>query len=91
MRRLFLRSTSYTSGANWVWKRGERITGFVDLALERAYHYRAGGASEPMPLPEELASREAEARFNELDQLKLSIDRLDARIERLACKVNVTP
>lgn len=34
-----------------------------------------------------VGQREAEARFNELDQLKLSLDRLDARIQRLASKV----
>ncbi|MBF7729904.1 ubiquinone biosynthesis accessory factor UbiJ [Pseudomonas sp. N040] len=38
-----------------------------------------------------VGQREAAARFNELDQLKLSLDRLDARIERLARKVNDTP
>ena len=32
--------------------------------------------------------REAEARFAELDDLKLSLDRLDARIERLALNLN---
>lgn len=31
-----------------------------------------------------VGQREADARFAELDQLKLSLDRLDARIERLA-------
>lgn len=35
--------------------------------------------------------REAEARFNELDQLKLSLDRLEARIERLADKAPPSP
>ena len=31
-----------------------------------------------------VGQREADARFAELDHLKLSLDRLDARIERLA-------
>ena len=38
-----------------------------------------------------VGQREAQARFNELDQLKLSLDRLDARIERLSHKVKQTP
>jgi len=38
-----------------------------------------------------VGQREAEARFNELDQLKLALDRLDARIQRLTRKVGQTP
>lgn len=38
-----------------------------------------------------VGQREAEARFNELDQLKLSLDRLDARIQRLTSKIGQTP
>jgi len=38
-----------------------------------------------------VGQREAEARFNELDQLKLALDRLDARIERLTSKIGQTP
>ena len=38
-----------------------------------------------------VGQREAHARFNELDQLKLSLDRLDARIARLASKASQTP
>lgn len=38
-----------------------------------------------------VGQREADARFNELDQLKISLDRLEARIERLAGKVGQTP
>ncbi len=38
-----------------------------------------------------VGQREAEARFAELDTLKLALDRLDARLERLAHKVNRTP
>src|SRR5688500_5651835 len=43
-------------------REGEEVTGFVDVALERAYHYVPGKTSEPIALPEELASREAEER-----------------------------
>ncbi len=38
-----------------------------------------------------VGQREANARFSELDQLKLALERLDARIERLAHKVKTTP
>lgn len=38
-----------------------------------------------------VGEREAQARFSELDQLKLALDRLDARIERLARKAKTTP
>ena len=38
-----------------------------------------------------VGQREAEARFNELDQLKISLDRVDARIQRLTGKVGKTP
>ncbi|MBC9249052.1 sterol-binding protein [Pseudomonas alcaligenes] len=38
-----------------------------------------------------VGEREAQARFNELDQLKLALDRLDARIDRLARKAHTTP
>ena len=37
-----------------------------------------------------VGEREAQARFDELDQLKLSLDRLDARIAQLAGKVTQT-
>ena len=38
-----------------------------------------------------VGKREAEARFNELDQLKISLDRLEARIQRLTGKVEQSP
>lgn len=50
-------------------REGERITGFVDLALERAYHYRPGKPSERGEIPAELREREASARFHMLEQL----------------------
>ena len=40
-------------------REGEKITGFVDLALERAYHYRPGKPSEQIDIPADLAEREA--------------------------------
>ena len=59
---------------------GDKVTGFVDLALERAYHYRPGAPSEQIPMPEELQSREAEARTQMLEQLA---DHDDTLLEQL--------
>ncbi len=47
----------------------ERVTGFVDLALERAFVYRAGQPSELVDLTPDLAQLEADARFHMLEQL----------------------
>ena len=59
---------------------GEKITGFVDLALERAYHYRPGKPSEQTDIPAELQQREKSARFHMLEQLA---DHDDALLEQL--------
>jgi elongation factor G len=48
---------------------GERATGFVDLALERAFVYRPGQASERIDMPHEIGAAEADARFHMLEQL----------------------
>jgi elongation factor G len=48
---------------------GEKVTGFIDLALERAYVYRRGQPSERIDLPEADAPVEADARFHMLEQL----------------------
>ena len=50
-------------------REGEKVTGFVDVALERAYHYSPGKPDEPIALPDELAEREAQARTQMLEQL----------------------
>ncbi|WP_309602967.1 elongation factor G [Sphingomonas sp.] len=50
-------------------REGDKVTGFVDLALERAYHYRPGDASEQIVMPIDLADREAEARTQMLERL----------------------
>jgi len=47
----------------------EKVTGFVDLALERAFVYRPGQASEQIGLPGDVAALEADARFHMLEQL----------------------
>src|SRR6201999_3224681 len=51
-----------------IWS-GEHPSGFVDLALERAFVYRSGQPSERIDLPPDLAETEAEARFHMLEQL----------------------
>lgn len=59
---------------------GEQITGFVDLALERAYHYRPGKPSEQFPLDEDLREQEEAARFLMLEKLA---DHDDTLLEQL--------
>ncbi|HEX8643479.1 MAG TPA: elongation factor G [Allosphingosinicella sp.] len=59
---------------------GEKISGFVDVALERAFHYRAGKPSEQTEIPADLAEREKAARFHLLEQLA---DHDDALLEQL--------
>jgi len=51
-----------------IWE-GETVTGFVDLALERAYVYRDGQESQQIDIPSDLADREADARFQMLEKL----------------------
>jgi elongation factor G len=47
----------------------EEIVGFVDLALDRAFRFRPGKASERIALPAELEKEEQSARFHLLEQL----------------------
>jgi elongation factor G len=58
---------------------GDRITGFVDLALERAFHYN-GKDSEQIDIPGEIEDREQEARNQMLEQLA---DHDDELLEQL--------
>src|SRR5690606_2178542 len=51
-----------------IWENGI-ATGFVDLALERAFIYREHAPSEVVEMPEGLKEREQEARFHMLEQL----------------------
>src|SRR5215475_12448529 len=48
---------------------GEMITGFVDLALERAFVYKEHAASEVVPLEGDALDREKTARFSMLETL----------------------
>ncbi len=60
-------------------REGEKITGFVDLALERAFHY-SGKDSEQIEIPGDLQDREHEARNHMLEQLA---DHDDELLEQL--------
>jgi elongation factor G len=62
-----------------IWESGI-VTGFIDLALERAHVYREHAASEVIDMPKTLADREQEARFSMLEKLA---DYDDALMEQL--------
>jgi elongation factor G len=47
----------------------EAVTGYVDLASERAYVYREGAESQIIELPDEMKERESQARFEMLEKL----------------------
>ena len=59
---------------------GEKVTGFVDLALEYAFKYRPGKESERIEIPDALQDREIEARTHMLEQLA---DHDDELLEQL--------
>ena len=61
-------------------REGDKITGFVDLALERAYHYEPGKESRRIEIPETLADDEKKARTQMLEQLA---DHDDELLEQL--------
>ena len=67
---------------------GEKVSGFVDLALERAFKYRAGKQSERIEIPSELQDREIEARTHMLEQLA---DHDDELLEQLLMDQAPTP
>lgn len=62
-----------------IWE-GDRITGFVDVGLERAYHYVPGKPSERTEIPAELLDREVADRMHLLEQLA---DHDDSLLEQL--------
>ena len=62
-----------------IWE-NEIVSGFVDLALERAFIYREHAPSEVAELPKDIKEREEEARFNMLEHLA---DYDDALMEQL--------
>jgi elongation factor G len=51
-----------------IWE-NDIVTGFIDLALERAYVYREHAPSEVIAIPDDLSAREKEARFSMLEKL----------------------
>jgi elongation factor G len=61
-------------------REGEKISGFIDLALEYAFKYRPGQESERIDIPPELQDREHEARTQMLEQLA---DHDDELLEQL--------
>ncbi|MBW8784468.1 MAG: elongation factor G [Novosphingobium sp.] len=50
-------------------REGEEVTGYVDLALERAYRYRPGSESEAIDIPGAVAEREKTDRTRLLETL----------------------
>jgi elongation factor G len=65
---------------------GEKVTGYIDLALERAFVYRPGEASTQVEIPGDLKDAEGEARFHMLEQIS---DFDDELLEQLLS--DVTP
>lgn len=61
-------------------RNGDQVTGYVDVALERAYLYHSGEASEQIAIPSDLSSREQEERTKLLETLA---DFDDALLEAL--------
>lgn len=61
-------------------REGGRITGFVDLVSERAWHFNPHKPSELVPLPDSLKDRESEARQ---EMLEAVADYDDALLEKL--------
>lgn len=49
--------------------KGDQLIGFIDLVSEQAYHYHAGAAADPVPLPESLREQEHTARAEMLETL----------------------
>lgn len=50
-------------------REGDLVTGYVDVALERAYRYRPGKESEEVAIPADLVEREHEDRARLLETL----------------------
>jgi elongation factor G len=50
-------------------RQGEDLVGYIDLVTEQAYHYHAGSAADPVPLPDRLKAEEQAAREEMLETL----------------------
>jgi elongation factor G len=55
---------------------GDGVSGYCDLVSERAYRYKAGEASDLIPLPDDMTSRTSEARAEMLESLADFDDKL---------------
>jgi elongation factor G len=51
-----------------IWEKGV-VSGFVDLALERAFVYREHAPSEVVNMPDDVSALEADERFSMLEKL----------------------
>jgi len=69
-------------------RESEQVTGYVDLALERAYRYRPGRDSERIAIPAEATGREHEERVHLLETLA---DFDDALLEALLSDAKPDP
>src|SRR5262249_56929947 len=69
-----------------IWENGV-ASGFVDLALERAFVYRAQANAEVIEIPAGVKERETEARFKMLEQLA---DYDDELMEQLLSDIQPT-
>lgn len=69
-------------------REGDRITGYVDLVSERAYHFNPHKPSDLMALPESVKDREGEARQ---DMLEALADFDDSLLEQLLEDVRPDP
>ena len=69
-------------------REGETVTGYVDLASERAYRYRPGEPSELIQIPSAAAAAEREAHESLLEALA---DHDDALLEKVLEGVAPTP
>lgn len=57
-------------------RQGHELVGFIDLISEQAYHYHAGAAADPVPMPEALRDEEHAARAEMLEVLSEFDDHL---------------
>jgi elongation factor G len=48
---------------------GDKVNGYIDLALERCFVYQPGKPSELVDIPSDLQQEEADARFHMLEQI----------------------
>lgn len=66
---------------------GDRVSGYIDLALERCYVYQPKKPSQLVDIPSDLQQQEADARFHMLEQMA---DFDDALMEQLLSDVTPT-